>query len=140
MRIYTATEKEREKAFALRMEVFVEEQNVPPEIELDEEDEGALHIIAEDDGLILGCARLILSCRDAHIGRLAVKKTYRGKGIGADILGFIIDYCLKVGVSDIWLNAQLRAEKFYEKLGFKREGEIFSEAGIEHVRMTWSQM
>ncbi len=133
--IHIANEKERDAAFALRIEVFVNEQNVPPEIELDEEDKTALHIIAEENGEALGCARLILSCGTAHIGRLAVKKACRGKGIGSDICKFAVNYARVRGCDDIWLNSQLHAAEFYEKLGFKREGGIFTEAGIEHIKM-----
>ncbi len=137
MNIEIATEEQKHKAFALRFEVFVEEQNVPPEIELDKEDETAIHIIAEKDGITVGCARVIIDKNEAHIGRLAVKKTYRGMGIGSDICRFIIDYCKSLGYTHIWLNSQLQAVDFYERLGFVKEGDIFIEAGIKHIKMTF---
>lgn len=136
MQIRIATEEEKQLAFALRFEVFVYEQNVPAEIEIDEEDDYALHFIAEEDDIIVGCARLILSETDAHIGRLAVKKIYRGKNVGSEICRFIIEYCRNQGYTYIWLNGQLQASEFYKKLGFKPEGEIFLDAGIEHTKMT----
>ncbi len=133
--IKIASEEEREAVYAIRFEVFVDEQQVPPEIELDEEDAGATHILAEKGGNPVGCARLLLEGESAHIGRLAVKKVYRGCGIGADICRFIIDYCRARGYRHFWLNAQLRAADFYKKLGFLPVGETFMEAGIEHIRM-----
>ncbi len=136
MNIHIANETEKQSAFALRLEVFVDEQDVPPEIELDEEDAQALHIIAEDDGVIVGCARLILNENDAHIGRLAVRKSCRGRGIGSDICRFIIDYCDNNQCGYIWLNSQLHAVGFYKKLGFSEEGDIFTEAGIQHIKMS----
>ncbi len=135
MTIHIAEKEEKQAVFALRTEVFVDEQHVPPELELDAEDAHALHIIAQEDGVTIGCARVILSERDAHIGRLAVKKSHRGNGVGSAICRFIIDTCHKRGYTRIWLNSQLRAVGFYEKLGFSPKGEVFTEAGIEHIEM-----
>ncbi len=135
MVIRIAADKERDSVFALRALVFICEQKVPPEIETDEEDERAIHIIAEENGEIVGCARVIITENDAHIGRLAVKKAFRGKGIGSAICKFMIELCQKEGCSRIWLNSQLQAVGFYEKLGFKQKGETFWEAGIEHIEM-----
>ncbi len=137
--IHIAEKNDIKKVFALRSEVFVDEQNVPMEIELDEEDAHAVHIIAEEDGVTVGCARLIPSENEGHIGRLAVKKVFRGRGIGADICRFITDHCLAEGHTYIWLNSQLHAVGFYEKLGFKTDGKIFTEAGIEHIKMVYEK-
>ncbi len=138
MNIRIANENDKELVFALRFEVFVDEQNVPPEIELDKEDEHALHIIAEENGIAIGCGRIVMSDGEAHIGRLAVKRSYRGKGIGASVCRFIIGYCGDIGCRYMWLNSQLQAKGFYEKLGFSPVGDIFTEAGIEHIKMELS--
>ncbi len=135
MNIHIAEKDEIEKAFALRFEVFVDEQNVPADIELDGEDEIAVHIIAENDDVVVGCARVIFCDSQAHVGRLAVKKLYRGKGIGASICRFIIDIARERQCDCVWLNSQLHAVGFYEKLGFLPIGDTFREAGIEHTRM-----
>ncbi len=135
MKIRIATEQEQQQVFALRMEVFVKEQRVPPEIELDQEDAHALHLMAEENGLTVGCARILHHGKEAHIGRLAVKQTYRGKGIGAALCRFAIDHCRALGCQSIWLNSQRHAVGFYEKLGFSPVGETFWEAGIPHIRM-----
>ncbi len=136
MNIKIADKNELKRVFALRFEVFVDEQRVPPEIELDSEDDHALHIIAEHGGITVGCARLLIDGDSAHIGRLAVKRDFRGQHIGLKICRFIIDYCRQNGYREIWLNSQLHAVGFYEKLGFSPEGKTFWEAGIEHVKMT----
>ncbi len=138
MEIRIADQTELPAVFSLRVEVFVREQNVPPEIELDAEDAHALHFIAEENGEAVGCARVILSPNEgAHIGRVAVKRAWRGRGVGTSLCRFIIDYCRREGHCRIWLNSQLHAARFYQRLGFCPMGEHFFEAGIEHVTMEW---
>ncbi len=129
------TENDIKAVYSLRFEVFVEEQNVPPEIELDGEDAHALHIMAEENGETVGCARLIIDGGEGHIGRLAVKKACRGSGVGTEICRFIIGHCRRLGCKRIWLNSQIQAVSFYERLGFMPVGERFFEAGIEHMEM-----
>lgn len=135
MEIRIAKGSDIEKVYALRHEVFVNEQNVPPELELDEEDNHATHIIAVENGAAVGCARVLFGEDGGHIGRLAVKKSERGRGVGKEICLFIIELCRERGYKRVWLNSQLHAVGFYEKLGFTRRGETFFEAGIEHVEM-----
>ncbi len=135
MEIRIANEKDMTSVFGLRLEVFVEEQNVPREIELDDEDSVACHFIADENGAAVGCARVIVNGNDAHLGRIAVKKTHRGQGIGAAICRYAIDYCRAQNCTRIWIHAQFHAAGFYEKLGFKPLGGIFMEAGIEHIEM-----
>ncbi|MBE6583019.1 MAG: GNAT family N-acetyltransferase [Ruminococcaceae bacterium] len=135
MEIRIAKKSDIEKVYALRHEVFVNEQNVPPEIEIDEEDDHATHIIAVENGTAVGCARVLFGEDGGHIGRLAVKKNERGRGIGKEICRFIIEICRERGYKRVWLNSQLHAVGFYEKLGFSRRGETFFEAGIEHIEM-----
>ncbi len=137
MEVKIAGEEEKCAALALRFEVFVKEQNVPPELETDDEDSCAVHVVAQDDtGRVIGCARILMSQNEAHIGRLAVKKECRGKGVGSAICRFIIDYCRENGCTNIWLNSQLHARGFYENLGFESSGDVFTEAGICHIRMS----
>ncbi len=135
MDIRIAEPRELAAVFELRWKVFVVEQKVPPDLERDEEDAWAVHILAEESGAVIGCARLLLSEGEAHIGRFAVQKSCRGRGVGAAICRFIIEHCRNTGYPYIWLNAQLHAAGFYERLGFVGEGETFYDAGIEHIRM-----
>ncbi len=135
MTIRPATPADLPAVFALRFEVFVDEQHVSPEEERDAHDAEARHYIAEEDGVAIGCARVLTEGDSAHIGRLAVKRVCRGRGVGAAICRAVIDDCRAAGCRRIWLNAQLHAVGFYERLGFCAMGDIFLDAGIEHRRM-----
>ena len=135
------SKEELNLGFALRIEVFVKEQNVPIELELDEKDysENTIHIGYFDNNKLIGVARLIDMDKDViHIGRVAIDKDYRGKGIGRDlIIGCenTAKNILKREVT-IELSAQIQAEKFYESLGYNRVNDkIYLDAGIEHVDM-----
>ncbi len=135
MEIRIANEKDLSAVFALRIEVFVREQRVPLDVEIDSEDADAVHFIADENGTAVGCARVIISGGEAHIGRLVVKSSHRGQGIGAEICKFVVNYCREQNCTRIWLNSQLHAAGFYEKLGFSPRGESFYEAGIKHIMM-----
>ena len=135
------TKEELNLGFALRIKVFVEEQKVPVELELDEKDnsENTVHIGYFNDNKLIGVARIIDLNRDVvHIGRVAIDKNYRGKGIGRElIIGCenIAKQILKKEVI-IELSSQIQAEKFYESLGYNRVNDtIYLDAGIEHVDM-----
>ena len=135
------SKEELNLGFALRIEVFVKEQKVPMELELDEKDhsENTVHIGYFSDDKLIGVARLIDLDKDIiHIGRVAIDKDYRGKGIGRDlIIGCenTAKHILKREVT-IELSAQIKAEKFYESLGYNRVNDtIYLDAGIEHVDM-----
>ena len=135
------TKEELNLGFALRIKVFVEEQKVPMELELDEKDnsEHTVHIGYFNDNKLIGVARIIDLNRDVvHIGRVAIDKNYRGKGIGRElIIGCenIAKQILKKEVI-IELSSQIQAEKFYESLGYNRVNDtIYLDAGIEHVDM-----
>ena len=133
--------EELDLGFALRIEVFVKEQNVPIELELDEKDysENTVHIGYFDDDKLIGIARLIDLDKDViHIGRVVIDKEYRGKGIGRKlIIGCenITKQILKKEII-IELSAQIQSEKFFESLGYNRiNDKIYLDAGIEHVDM-----
>ncbi len=138
MNIRIATEAELASVYALRLEVFVDEQQVPPELELDEDDRRAWHILAEEKGVTVGCARILFDQGSAHLGRIAVKRTMRAQGIGSAVVRYAIALCRQRGCTEIGLHAQLHAVGFYEALGFRSHGEPFTEAGIAHIAMTLS--
>ena len=73
--------------------------------------------------------------KDGHIGRIAVLKKFRRKGIGTDLVEFFIDKATTMGLIEVELNAQTHALDFYEELGFERTGDIFTEANMPHIRM-----
>ena len=135
------SKEELNLGFALRIEVFVREQNVPVELELDEKDnsENTVHIGFFDNNKLIGVARLIDLNKDViHIGRVAIDKEYRGRGIGRElIIGCenIAQQILKRKII-IELSAQIQAENFYKSLGYNRVNDtIYLDAGIEHVDM-----
>ena len=127
---------EQSALLTIRIAVFVEEQGVPLDLEHDEHDALATHLLAADEhGERIGTAHLLSS---GHIGRIAVLAAHRGRGIGSALLLELLRLAHQRGLREVFLNAQCSAESFYERHGFVREGEIFVDAGIDHVRMVRS--
>lgn len=123
----------RGEARPIRLAVFVEEQRVPVEIEWDDQDEKSVHALAySGDGKALATGRLL---PDGHIGRMAVLKEWRGKGVGGAILERLVAVARERGDREIELFAQTHAIPFYQRYGFVENGEIFEEAGIPHQAM-----
>ena len=122
-------------ACRIRIEVFVHEQGVPEEIEMDEYDALAEHVVAYLDGKPAGCGRVVILNGCAKIGRVAVIKDERKKGVGRKICEELIKIAAEKGIKEFILNSQLTAVDFYKKLGFETVGGIFKEAGIDHVKM-----
>ena len=121
---------------AVRWKVFVEEQQVPEELEWDEEDERSAHVLAvAADGIPIGTGRLL---PDGHIGRMAVLREWRGKGVGNALMRLLLRMALDKGHGVVKLHAQTHAAGFYAKHGFVAEGEQFMEAGIPHIVMALS--
>lgn len=117
----------------IRTAVFIYEQQVPEDLEWDEFDPVSLHVLAlNSNDQPIGTARLL---PDGHIGRMAVLKEWRGKGIGSAMLQRILEESSHRGMQKVMLNAQMAAIKFYEKFGFQVSGEEFMEAGIPHIKM-----
>ncbi|HEY7752367.1 MAG TPA: GNAT family N-acetyltransferase [Steroidobacteraceae bacterium] len=116
----------------LRREVFVVEQQVPESEEWDDDDLVSVHALATLNREPVGTGRLNPA---GKIGRIAVVAGMRGRGIGATILRLLLQEAYHRGLREPYLHAQLQAVPFYEKFGFRREGEVFDEAGIPHVRM-----
>lgn len=121
----------------LREAVFVVEQQVPIEIELDDEDDRAIHVIADEGADLVGTARLIIKGHSGKIGRMAVDRRRRRGGVGTALIDFIKEESRQWGLSDLVLHAQAHAVPFYERLGFSAEGAAFEEAGIPHRRMVF---
>lgn len=118
---------------AIRTAVFVEEQNVPIELEWDDEDKTAIHLLAlTADGEAAGTARLLPS---GQIGRMAVLEHFRDQHIGEILLNAALQLSIEKGLPPAFLHAQIQVRDFYSKAGFEPEGDIFMEAGIAHVTM-----
>ena len=120
-------------ATVIRHEVFVEEQKVPPELEMDEQDERCVHAVAYNSkGQAIGTGRLL---PDGHIGRIAVRSDYRGSGVGSRLLDALVDEARRRRHMEVVLSAQIHARSFYARKGFVAEGGTYMDAGIEHVTM-----
>jgi predicted GNAT family N-acyltransferase len=125
--------QDRADAAFVRRAVFIEEQQVPEELEWDGLDAGAFHLIARDgEGRPVGGARML---PDGHIGRMAVLKPWRGHQVGTALLRRALEEAARRGFAKVYLDAQVHAIGFYERLGFVTQGEEFMDAGIPHRRM-----
>jgi predicted GNAT family N-acyltransferase len=125
-------EEARAHASPIRFTVFCEEQGVPREIELDEHDSQSIHAIAYEGSRAVGTARLL---PDGHIGRMAVLKDWRNRGLGGLMLQRLIEKAKQRGDKQIVLSAQIHAVPFYRAHGFVAEGDEYMEAGIRHQEM-----
>jgi predicted GNAT family N-acyltransferase len=124
-------------AFDLRLEVFVREQGVPEDMELDAYDRKAYHLLARDErGDAIATLRIVVKEDEGKIGRVAVVANRRRQGIGAIAMGMALAHCRSLHLTQVTLDSQQYAIPFYERLGFACEGECFMDAGIPHVRMT----
>lgn len=118
---------------ALRTEVFVREQGVPAHLEQDGLDGGCAHALACDAaGEAIGTGRLM---PDGRIGRMAVRASWRGRGVGGAILTALVEEARRRRMAEVYLHAQRHARDFYARQGFEDEGEPFDEAGIAHIGM-----
>jgi predicted GNAT family N-acyltransferase len=125
--------RDEAKLRAVRLAVFVVEQNIPEELEWDEHDAVSVHALAADRaGIPIGCGRLLA---DGHIGRVAVLSDWRGQGVGAGILQRLIALAQERGLERVLLHSQVQAMPFYARLGFAPVGAPFVEAGIPHQTM-----
>ena len=123
------------QVFTIRIRVFVREQRVPAEIELDTDDQRAVHFLAISSGRAVGTARVVIRHGEAKIGRMAVLKSYRRKGVGAALLKRVILAAKRLHARRIYLHAQVAVTGFYERMGFRAVGRVFDEAGIAHRKM-----
>ncbi len=129
------TEEEMEAAVGIRFRVFVDEQSVAPEIELDGYDAVATHAIAIEQGRAIATGRAMVEGNSARIGRMAVDRPYRRGGVGGLLLRFLEDEARERGATEFVLHAQDYVKAFYARHGYEERGETFMEAGILHVEM-----
>jgi predicted GNAT family N-acyltransferase len=132
--------------YALRHEVFVIGQGVPVELERDDLDDEAEHAAAVVAGSVIGTGRLVVGRIDEEgrhdpddtlgtIGRMAVDPAAQGTGVGRALLDLLVERAGVLGLAQVELHAQLHARGFYERAGFVPFGDVYLEAGIEHVGM-----
>ena len=125
----------REDLRAIRKSVFIEEQHVPKELEWDGLDPGCTHVLATIGATPVATARLT---PQGQIGRMAVLREFRGRGIGSQLLAAVVEQARRAGHTEVFLHAQVSVIGFYERHGFVAEGENFMDAGIEHRTMRLS--
>ncbi|WP_318506281.1 GNAT family N-acetyltransferase [Photobacterium leiognathi] len=116
----------------VREQVFIQEQQIDPEIEFDDLDSAAVHVLVMDGEQPLGTGRILA---DGHIGRIAIMKSARGQGLGAKVVQALVKYAQQQGYPRVDLGAQTHAVDFYRKLGFMPYGDEFMEANIPHQAM-----
>jgi predicted GNAT family N-acyltransferase len=139
--------EDRAAAYAVRFEVFVTEQQVPADLELDELDGAADHFVAYDDDRPVGAGRLVVEAAGfegadpalgpvGHLGRLAVRPETRGSALGVALVRAIEARAAERGLRVVALSAQTHALGFYERLGYAAHGEVFDDAGLPHRWMS----
>jgi len=128
-------EDELQAAIDLRREVFVGEQGVPLCLEVDDHDPVAIHLVAVERGRVMGTLRLLDDGDAARLGRLAVQRAARRRGLARRLLDAAEAWAREHGRRRIVLSAQTYALTLYEGAGYVRQGDVYTEAGIEHVRM-----
>ena len=130
-----------EAALGIRRRVFIEEQSVPEDLEIDEHDrpeawgKTVVHALLRESGLPIATGRLLLEDgppHNAHVGRVAVLVSHRGKGAGKALMQALQERAKELGYPGVTLAAQLHALGFYERLGYIARGDVFLDAGIEH--------
>lgn len=118
---------------SVRNGIFSVEQGISETLDFDGRDHLCIHVLAlSSEGECIGTARML---PDGHVGRIAVDKPWRGKGVGTRLVEFLSDIARDRGFSAIYLHSQVQAADFYTRLGFEIRGDTFMEAGIEHVLM-----
>ncbi|MFL2546896.1 MAG: GNAT family N-acetyltransferase [Candidatus Rariloculaceae bacterium] len=130
-------EKEQEFLRLIRFMVFVEEQQVPAEMEMDDEDLVCIHVLALYEGEPVGTGRIDIG-KAGKIGRVAVLSSRRRQGVGEAVMTLLHDLARQNALAGVWCNAQVSAVPFYENLGYRvTSAEPFDEAGIPHLRMEY---
>lgn len=133
------------EVFQIRKKVFVEEQGIPEELEFDDLDSQAMHVIVYEEDpnwkndkaykKAVATGRIIFDGTTCKIGRIAVLKEYRNMKYGDFTVRMLLNKAFTAGIDEVRLDANCSVQAFYEKIGFHVAGEPFAEAGIEHLPM-----
>ena len=125
------------RVMVVRGIVFHDEQGVGWADEFDDADAAATHVLGECDGQPVASGRLcLLDGGWAKLGRVAVREQWRGRGIAHGMVGVLLQEAARLGAAKLKLHAQVYLEDFYAGYGFKRQGGVFDECGIDHILMT----
>ncbi|GGH83935.1 putative GNAT family N-acyltransferase [Pullulanibacillus pueri] len=134
--IIVENEQQYQDALTVRKTVFVEEQQVPMELEVDEHEKSAVHFVIYHEKHPVGAGRIRIKGQTAKVERICVLKEARGQNIGLALMQRIEHVALEKGLKTLVLHAQTHAQGFYEKLGYKVTSDLFYDANIPHVEMT----
>ncbi|WP_216828198.1 GNAT family N-acetyltransferase [Alkalihalobacterium elongatum] len=134
--IVVENEAQLKEAYSVRTTVFVEEQKVPVEEEIDQFESEATHFVVYDNNQPIGAGRLREVDGYGKVERICILKSYRNKGVGKLLMEEIEHVGHKKGLTKFKLNAQIQAEPFYKTLGYETVSGEFLDAGIPHVTMT----
>jgi len=133
---FASSSEDLDALYALRRQVFEVEQNIPRPLDRDPYDFNADHVVAYDDGRLVGTGRIVrLDARTAQVGRMAVAADQRERGVGAMVLDALERMAAMRGLRELVVHSQLPAEQFYRNRGFARDGETFLDQGVPHVAM-----
>lgn len=132
---FTHTKDQFEQVLNIRKKVFIEEQKVPEEIERDLYDDTSSHVIVYYNSNPVATGRLLVSNDEYLIGRIAVLRDMRGKSLGDLVVKMLINKAFNMGAQRVYVHSQVEASGFYKKIGFKEYGQVYYEAGIEHINM-----
>ncbi|MCQ1536849.1 GNAT family N-acetyltransferase [Methanosarcina sp. KYL-1] len=124
-----------EDAYQVRREVFIKEQEVPEEEEIDEADLSSHHVIVYENTRPIATGRLVRDEETWLMGRISVLKEYRGKQVGKLVVEKLLEKAAELKAGEVHIHAQTHAVGFYGKLGFVSYGDTFPESGIEHICM-----
>ncbi|UCZ51912.1 GNAT family N-acetyltransferase [Bacillus shivajii] len=133
--IKVKTQQEKSDALSVRKVVFIQEQNVPEEIEVDEHEKESIHFVAYENGEPVGAGRLRILDGYGKVERVCVLKSMRGHGVGEALMKYLEQLAVQENVTQLKLNAQTHAEPFYLKIGYETNSDVFYDAGIPHVSM-----
>jgi len=122
-------------AFYVRREVFIKEQGIDENLELDEMDARSDHLVIYMEGRPVATGRLVIADGKYLLGRIAVLKEFRGRKLGKLLVQNLMEKAFQKGAREIHIHAQTSVKAFYEKLGFNAYGDVYEEAGIEHINM-----
>lgn len=133
--VVASTRREREDAVSVRIAVFVVEQGIPREEEIDEHDDTAIHCVGYVDDTPVAAGRLVIADGYGKVGRMAVLPSYRSRGLGRLVLDALEREASSHGIPLLKLSAQLSARRFYDRAGYTPVGDIYDEVGIPHIAM-----
>lgn len=129
------SDKTLQTAFDIRKQVFVEEQHVPMEIEIDEYEDEAIHFICSDGEKYVGASRLRFVDDYGKLERICVLQEARGKHFGKDLIAAMEEEIIRQNIKEVRLHAQTRAVSLYESVGYDVVSDEFMDANIPHVEM-----